>query len=180
LPAVITTSSASAGIYAPPAFAEHRRDLRDARRRHTALAIERAAEVILIGKNLVALLQVGAAAVHEINNRQFVLERDVLGAYVLSNRLLEERAALHGRVVGDDHADHAADRADASYNPGRGHGIAVKPPGRQRRKLEERTERIEQVVDAFANGDLAAFAMALDHAFAAAGDRPALPFAQRP
>ena len=37
------------------AFAEHGGDLRDARRRHAALAIEGAAEMILVGEDLVAL-----------------------------------------------------------------------------------------------------------------------------
>ena len=160
------------------AFAEHRCDLRNAGGRHPALPVERAAEMILVRKHLVALLQVGAAAIDEIDHRQPVLEGDVLRAHVLADGLLEERAALGGGVVGDDHADHAADRADAGDEARGGHGVVVQPPGGKRRQLQERAERIDQEVDALAHRNLAAVAMALDHAVAAAGERPGLPRAQ--
>jgi hypothetical protein len=161
------------------AFAEHRGDLRDARRRHAALAIERPAEMVLIGENLVALGEVRSAAIDQIDHRKAVLEGDVLGAHVLADGLLEERPALGRGVVGDDHADHAADRADAGHQAGGGHGVVVQPPGGERRQLEKGAERIDQQVDALAHRDLAALAMALDHALAAAGQPPCLPLAQR-
>ena len=160
------------------AFAEHGCDLRNAGGRHPALPVERAAEMILVRKHLVALLQIGAAAIDEIDDRQLVLEGDVLRADMLADGLLEERSALGGGVVGDDHADHAADGADAGDEARGRHRIVVEAPGRERRQLQERAERIDQEVDAFAHGNLAAVAMALDHAVAAAGERPGLPRAQ--
>ncbi len=160
------------------AFAEHRRDLRDARRRHPALPVEGAAEMVLVGEDLVALGEVGAAAIDEVDHRQAALEGDILSANVLADGFLEERAALGRGVVGDDHADHASDRADAGHQAGARDGVVVQPPGGQRRQLEEGAERIEQQVDAFAHRDLAARAMPRDHALAAARHRPGLPLAQ--
>ena len=161
------------------AFAEHRRDLRNAGSRHPALPVERAAEMVLIGKHLVALRQVGAAAIDQVDHGQAVFERDVLGANVLADGFLEKRAALGGRVVGDDHADHAADGADPGDEAGAGHRVVVEPPGGERREFEKRAERIDQEVDALAHRNLAAVAMALHHAVAAAGQRPGLPRLQR-
>jgi len=47
------------------------------------------------------------------------------------------------------------------------------------RVLEEGTERIDQQIDALAHRNFPALAMPRDHALAAAGQRPGLPFAQR-
>ena len=161
------------------AFAEHRRDLRNTRGRHPALPVEGAAEMVLIRKHLVALRQVRAAAIDQVDHRQAVFERDVLGANVLANGFLEEGSALGGRVIGDDHADHAADGADPGDQAGARYRVVVEPPGRQRRQFEKRAERIDQEIDAFAHRNLAAVAMALHHPLAAAGKRPGLPRAQR-
>ena len=161
------------------AFAEHGRYLRNALSRHPALPVERAAKMILIGKHFIALRQVGAAAIDQIDHRQAVLESDILGADVLADGLLVERAALGGGIVGDDHADHAADGSDAGDDPGRGHRIVVEPPCRERREFEERAERINQHVDTVAGRNLAALAMAHHHALAAAGQRPGLTLMQR-
>ena len=146
------------------AAAEHGGDLRDAGGRHPALAVEGVAEVVLVGEHPVLLRQVGAAAVDQVDHRQAVVLGDLLGPHVLLHRLGEERAALHRRVVGDDHARRAVDHADAGDDAGRRHLVVVEPPGGQRRQLEERRERIEQQVDALAHQHLAALVVAAPRA----------------
>ena len=67
------------------------------------------------GEHLVLVRQVGAAAVDQIDAGQPVLLRDLLRAQMLLHRHREIGAALHRRVVGDDHAlapGHAADAGD--------------------------------------------------------------------
>ena len=86
------------------ARAEHRGDLRDAAGRHRGLVVEDAAEVVAVGEHLVLGGQEGAAGVDEVDARQPVLQRDLLGAQVLLDRHRVVRAALDGGVVGDDHA----------------------------------------------------------------------------
>ena len=81
---------------------------------------------------------------------------DLLGAQMLAHRLGEEGAALHGRVVGDQHAGAALHDADAGDDAGARHLVAVEPPGREGRELEEGRLRVEQQVDALAHHDLAA------------------------
>ena len=135
--------------------------------------------MILIRKHLVALRQVGAAAIHEINDRQPVFEGNVLRAHVLLDGFLEKRSALGGGVVGDDHADHAADRANSGHQTGARYGIVVEAPGRKRGEFEKRAERVDQQIDPFTHRNLAAVAVALDHPVAATGERPGLPGPQR-
>ena len=94
------------------AAAENRRDLRQARSGHPALLEERAAEMIAIGENPILLGQEGAAAIDQVDARQAVLVRDFLRPKMLLDGLVEERAAFHGGVVGDDHARQAGDDTD--------------------------------------------------------------------
>src|SRR5882757_1383276 len=84
------------------AAAEHRRYLRQSRRRHPALLKEGAAEMIAVWEDAILLRQIGATAIHQIDARQPVLEGNLLHAEVLLYGLLEERASLHGRIVGND------------------------------------------------------------------------------
>jgi hypothetical protein len=86
------------------ARAHHHRDLRDALRRHVGLVVEDAAEVVAVGEDLVLLRQEGAAGVDQVDAGQAVLLRDLLRAQVLLHRHRVVGAALHGGVVGDDHA----------------------------------------------------------------------------
>jgi hypothetical protein len=97
---------------------------------------------------------------------------------LFSNGLLEERAAFGGGIVGDNHADHAANGTNPGDEPGAGHRVVVQSPGRERREFEERTQGVDQQINAFAHRNLAAVAMPLHHAVAAAGQRPGLPRAQ--
>ena len=59
--------------------------------------------------------QEGPARVHQVDARETVLQRDLLGAQVLLDRDRVVRAALDGGVVGDDHdvlLGHAGDAGD--------------------------------------------------------------------
>jgi hypothetical protein len=112
---------------------------------------ERAAEMVAVGKDAILLGQESPAAIDEVEAGQAVLERDLLSAQVLLDRLVEERAALHGGVVGDHHARHARDRADPGDDPGRRDLVAVELPGGEGREFEEGRERVEEVVDALAD-----------------------------
>jgi hypothetical protein len=109
------------------ARAHHHGDLRDALGRHVGLVEEDAAEVVAVGEDLVLLGQEGAAGIHQVDARQAVLLGDLLGAQVLLHRHRVVGAALHGGVVGDDHALDAADPADAGDHPGRGRVVVVHP-----------------------------------------------------
>ena len=143
------------------ARAHDRGDLRNAFRRHARLVEEDPAEVIAVGKDLGLQRQKRAAGVHEVDARQAVLQRDLLRADVLPHRDRVVGAALDGRVVGDDHDIASRDAADARDDAGRGRFVLVHAPGGQRRELEKRSARIEQLFDALAHRELALLAMTL-------------------
>ena len=160
------------------ARAHHDGDLRDPGRRHARLVVEDPAEVLAVGEDLVLQRQVGAARVDEVDARQAVLRRDLLGAEVLLDREREVRAALHGRVVGDDHALAALDDADPGHDPRAGRLAVVQVPGGQRAELEEGAVRVAEEVDPLARGQLAAAAMPLRRSLAAAPRDERGPLAQ--
>ncbi len=93
----------------------HHRDLRNALRREPRLIEEYPAEVIAVGKHLVLLRQERTAALDEVNARQGVLAGNLLRAQMLLHRERVIRSALHGRVVGNDHAGAARDPADTGH-----------------------------------------------------------------
>ncbi len=136
--------------------------------RELRLVVEDAAEVVAVGEDLGLKGQEGAARVDEVEARQPVLRRDLLRAEVLLHREREVRAALHGRVVRDDHARPPLDRADAGDDAGRRRRAVVHVPRGERAELEERAVRVDEQVDALAGGQLAPRAMALDRRVAAA------------
>ena len=100
------------------ARAHHDRDLRDPLRGHPRLVVEDPPEVVAVGEDLGLQREEGAARVDEVDARQVVLLGDLLGAQVLLHGQREVGAALHGRVVRDDHALAALDDADAGDDPG--------------------------------------------------------------
>ena len=118
------------------ASTEDRRDLRQPRGRHIGLAIKRIAEVPRVRKNAVLFGKVGATAIHQIEARHTIFRRDLLRADMFLHRLVIERAALHRRIVGDEHAGQIVDNPDACDDPGTGNLTAVLPIGRQRRQLK--------------------------------------------
>jgi len=107
-------------------------------------------------EDLVLQRQERAAGIHQIDARQVVLARDVLGAQVLLHRHGIIRSALDGGVVGNDHAIAPADAADAGDEARRRHLAVVHVVRRQRRQLQERSVGIEQQPDALAHQQLAA------------------------
>ena len=124
--------------------------------------------MLAVGEDLGLERQEGAAGVHEVHARQVVLLGDLLGAEVLLYGQRVVRAALDGRVVGDDHALAALHDADARDDPGRGGIAVVEIPRGQRGELEERRVRVDEPIDSLAGEELAAGAVAIDRPVAAA------------
>ena len=125
--------------------------------------------MVAVGEHLGLEGEERAARVDEVEAGQAVLACDLLCAQVLLHRERVVRAALHGRVVRDDHALPALDDADPRDDPGRRRVTVVELPGRERIQLQERRPRIDQPVDALARRELAARAVPLDRLLAAAG-----------
>ncbi|CKR69440.1 Uncharacterised protein [Mycobacterium tuberculosis] len=150
------------------AGAENRRHLRNALGAHRRLVVEDPPEMLAVGKHLVLAGQEGAAGVDQIDARQHILQRDLLGAQVLLDRHRVVGTALDRRVVGDDHAlasGYPADPGDDSRARG---FVAVHAASGQRSQLEERAARVEQAVHPFAGQQLAAADVAFPGAFVAA------------
>ena len=171
VPRTMTVSSLIAGTYAPPAVHEPITDgdLRDALRRHPRLVVEDPAEVVAVGEDLGLQRQEGAAGVDEVDARQPVLLGDLLRAQVLLDREREVRAALDGRVVGDDHALLPLDDADAGDDArADGASPSYMSQAASARELEERRARVDEPVDPLARRQLAARAVPLERPLAAA------------
>src|SRR5213592_3375458 len=69
-------------------------------------------------------------------------------------------AALHGGVVGDQHALAAGDASDAGHDAGARRLVVVAAVRRERRELEEGRARVEEARDALAWQEFAARAVA--------------------
>src|SRR5581483_8985780 len=81
------------------------------------------------------------------------------------------RAALHRRVVRDDHAGGPPDAADAGDDPRAGRLVVVHPERGERRELEERGARVEEPLDAIARQQLARGEVSLARALRSAEPR---------
>ena len=138
------------------------RDLRDPERGQARLVEEDPAEVVAVGEDLGLERKERSARVDEVEARQAVLPRDLLRAQVLLHRERVVRAALHGRVVRDDHALTALDDADPCDDPGGRRVAVVELPRSKGVQLEERGSRVDETVDPLARGELPARAMPLD------------------
>ncbi len=125
------------------ARAHDHRDLGNAGGRQRRLIVEDAAEMLAVGKHLGLVRQVGAAGIDQIDARQPVLARDLLGAQMLLHRHRIIGAALDGGIVADDHAFAAGDAADAGDDAGAVDGVVVHAVGGERRQFEERRARID-------------------------------------
>ena len=126
------------------ARAHHHRDLGDALGAHVGLVEEDAAEVLAVGEDLVLARQEGAAGIDQIDAGQAVLQRDLLRAQMLLHRHRVVGAALHRRVVGDDHAFLPRDPADAGDHAGGRRLAVVHAEGGELADLEEGRARVEQ------------------------------------
>ena len=128
---------------------------------HLRLVEEDAAEMVAVGEHLGLVRQVGAAAVDQIDARQAVRLGDLLRAQMLLDRQRIISAALHRRVVADDHHLPAGHAADAGDHARARHFAVVHVAGRELADLEERRAGIEQPLDAVAGQQLAARDVAL-------------------
>ncbi len=146
------------------ARAEDRGQLRDAHRRQLRLVVEDPPEVLAVGEHLVLLRQEGATRVDEVDARQPVLLRDLLGAEVLLHRHRVVRAALDRGVVADDHDRPALHEADARDDARTRRVAVVESLRGERRQLEERAALVEQPVDPVAWQQLSAGDMAFTRA----------------
>ncbi len=111
---------------------EHRGDLRNALGAHRRLVVEDAAEVLAVREDLVLPGKERAAGVDEVEAGQVVLQRHLLRPQVLLHRDGVVRAALDGRVVGDDHAFATGHPADSGDDAGAGALVAVHAGGGER------------------------------------------------
>jgi hypothetical protein len=136
--------------------AHHHRHLRDALGRHVRLIEEDATEMVAVGKHVVLLREKCPAGVDEVDARQVVLFGDFLRPQVLLDGHRVVGAALHGRVVGDDHALHALHTTDACDDARCGRVAVVHPEGGELPDLQEGRAGIEQLRDAVARQELAA------------------------
>ncbi len=84
-----------------------------------------------------------------------VLFGDFLRPQVLFDGHRVVGAALHGRIIGDDHALHTLHTADACDEARRGRVAIVHPEAGELPDLEEGCARIEQLRDAVARQELA-------------------------
>ena len=155
----------------------HDSDLRDVLRGEARLVVEDASEVLTIGEDVGLQREKGPARVDEVEARQVVLLRDLLGAQVLLHGEREVRAALDRGVVRDEDAAAALDHPDPRHDAGRRRLAVVDLPRGKRVQFQECRAGVDEQVDALPGGELAARAMALGRALAAArGDeRRALP-----
>ena len=129
------------------ARAHHSGDLGDPLCRQVRLVEEDPAEVLAIGEDLVLHRQERATGVDEVGTRQPVGPRDLLRTQVFLHRHRIVRAALDGRVVGDDHALAAADPTDPGHQTRRRDGVVVHAGGRERGQLQKWAAGIQQPVD---------------------------------
>ena len=106
-------------------------------RRHARLVVEDAAEMALVGKDLVLQRQERAAGIDQIDAGQMVLARDILRAQMLLHRHRIVGAALDGGIIGDDHAFAAADAADPGDQAGGMNVAAIEAVRRQAARARE-------------------------------------------
>ena len=111
--------------------------------------------------------QVGAAGLHQPDQRQPVAAGDLEGAELLAQGVRVHRTAAHGGVVGDDHALHAGHHPDPGDD--RGADAELRSPGGERRELEEVRVAVEEELDPLVDEQPSAGAVALDVAGPAAG-----------
>ncbi len=112
--------------------------------------------MLAVGKHFGLMRQIGAAGIDQVDARQPVLARDLLGAQMLLHRHRIIGAAFDRRIVADDDAFAPADAADAGDDPGGVNGVVIHAVGGERRQFEKRRAGIDQRHDALARQKLAA------------------------
>ena len=152
--------------------AHHRGDLRDPVGGHPRLVVEDPTEMLPVGEHVGLQRQERPARVDEVDARQVVVRRDLLGAEVFLHRHGEVGAALHGGVVRDHDARLTVDGTDPSDDARTGGRAVVETLGGERRELEERGTRVDERVDAGVGGELPARLVLRDRFLAAAATHP--------
>ena len=104
--------------------------------------------------------QVGAAGLHQADQRHPVLFGDLGGSVRLLQGPGVGRPTTHGGVVGHDDAFHAADHTDAAHHTGPDGEVTA--PGGQCGQFQKRTALVQEQFDAFACQEFASGAVALD------------------
>ena len=125
-------------------------DLRNACRRHLRLIVEDAPEMVAVREHLILIGQIGPAGIDQIDAGQTVLARDLLRAQMLLHCDRIIGAALHRRIVADDHAVAARYTPDAGDNPARRSRAAIHAMGCRQPHFQKGRPRIEQLRHALA------------------------------
>lgn len=119
---------------------------------------EDAAEVILIGEDIILSWEIGTTGVNEVHAWQMVLLCDFLRAQMLLDCDRIVRATLHGGIVRDDDAELIVDEADTCHHTACWHFfLAIELIPSELRELHERAARIKQFRNAVAHSELATF-----------------------
>src|SRR5579862_1245081 len=139
----------------------HACNLRDSFGGHVCLIVENSPEVVAIGKDIGLVRKIRPAGVDQVNTRQPILSRNILGPNMLFDRRGKVSAALHGRIVGDDHYFFAADAADSGDQARSRRLSIIHLICRQRTDFEKGRAGIEQSVHALARKKFAAREMTL-------------------
>ncbi len=137
------------------ALTQHQRHLLHAHLGQDRLVTENAAREILVREHVGLKLQLATGRIAQVDHRQTVLNRDIQCADHLVNGHGIPSAALHGGIVGVNDDFTARDDADARDVRSARRFTVVELVGGQRRQLEERRARIEQLLQTFARRHLA-------------------------
>ncbi len=143
----------------------------DPRRRQAGVVVEGPAEVLSIGEDLVLERQEDPGRVDQVDDRQPVLERDLLRPQDLLAGQREPGPRLDGGIV--RHHDHltVVDPAESHDNAGRRRAtvLLVETVSHPQAELEKRAAFVAQGGDSLAGGHLAACPVAL-HPFTATAE----------
>lgn len=145
----------------------HRRDLRNATARQIRRVVENSAEVVTVRKDIRLVEQHRPARINEVDTRQVVVGGDLLGAEMLLHRHRVIRATRNSRVIGHHETLPAFHQPNACNDTRCGDLALVHVMRSQRRDLQKRRARIEQLINTLPWQDLATRRMAFTRLFRA-------------
>ena len=131
--------------------ADNGRNLNNPLARHPGNVVENPAKMLPVGEDIRLQMQKRAAGIDQVNGGQLVLLGDGLGSQMLLHRFGEVGAALHRRVVGDDHALQPGHAPHARHNARARRFTVVHLPGGQRGQLQKWAALVQNGVDAVAH-----------------------------
>ncbi len=163
------------------AATEDHAQLGQALRRKPGLTIERATEMVLVGEDLILQREESTAGIDQVDDPELVLLGDLLSPNVFLDGHRNQRAALDGGVVCDEHPGHAVHDADPGHDAGPRHLVVVLAEAGQGRQFEKRRSLVGDHVDPFAGQVLAPRQVTLDRLLTSgpAVDRGLLTFLER-